>query len=277
MILITNLLRETLRGFFIFYKKYYIIYIESKKGMIFVVAPSFQNFIKVSEPYKENGRMYISVQNPVTNKVRKVRWYSEDEYRRAYPSQPAPTAKDGGLMANQNIALGFKEGYVHLFKGDINEDNVEWFQLNKEVCFNVFFGWFLPSTEQCPEGIPEGIEMVKLEWDAISNGADRLGPEAKVKEVVAGLLYPPSASEYCGEIGQRLELTLTVKDKKVKETDYGIQNTHIFEDEVGNIFGWATTAKSLEVGETYTLRGTVKSHDSFRNIKTTWLTRCTIQ
>lgn len=239
-----------------------------------MVARSFQNFILVSDPYKENGRMYVSVKNPVNNKVRKVRWYTEDEYRKAFPTQAIPA--ETNLMTHQDLALGFHKGYIHLFKGEYTEDNKEWFEMNKEICYNVIFGWFLPSNQELPEGMPEGFELVKLEWDKVSNGADELGPKSKVEEVVAEILYPPSSSKHVGEVGQRLDLTLTCYDKKVKETDYGIQNTHFFKDENENIFAWATTAKSLEVGQTYPLRGTIKGHTSFRNIKTTWLTRCTL-
>ena len=240
-----------------------------------MVARSFQSFIQVSEPYKENGRMYVSVQNPVNNKVRKVRWYTEDEYRRAFPTAEVPVEQS--LMKNQNIALGFKEGYIHIFKGDFSvEENVEWFKLNKELCYNTIFGWFLPSTETLPEGMPEGFEMIKVLWDDVSNGGDQLAPRAKVEEHIANLLYPPSNSEWVAEIGQRIEITVTVVSKSVKESDYGLQNTHIFEDAEGNVLGWSTSAKSLEIGKTYTLRGTVKNLATFRNTKTTWLTRCTI-
>lgn len=241
-----------------------------------MVAKSFENFIKVSEPYKENGRMYISVQNPVTNKVRKVRWYAEEEFRRAFPDAKPAEKNDDGLFKNQHIALGFDKGYIHLLKCEMTEEIEEWCKLNKEICYNVYFGWFLPSRYELPEGKPEEVELVKLDWDLVSNGGTALGPKDKVEEVVSSLLYPPSTSEYIGTIGERLDLVLTVVDKKVKETTYGIQNTHIFADEAGNTLGWATTAKSLEVGQTYKMRGTIKAHTSFRNIKTTWLTRCTL-
>ena len=86
--------------------------------------------------------------------------------------------------------------------------------------------------------------------------------------------------EFSGAIGQGLMVLLGVAPEDDGEIAAFLAERcatlRIFEDEAGNIFGWATTAKSLEVGETYTLRGTIKSHDSFRNIKTTWLTRCNL-
>lgn len=240
-----------------------------------MVAPSFSNFIKVSEPYKENGRMYISVQNPTNNKVRKVRWYTEAEFRKAYPTQTIP-AETTNLLKNQHNALGFQKGYIHLFKGEITEEVEDWFRLNKEIYFNTLFGWFLPSHEELPEGMPEGIEMVKLDWDLVANGSEKLAPKSKVEAVVAELLYPPSTSEHLGKIGERLELTLTVTNKKAKENDYGLQTIHFFKDENDNVLAWSTAAKSLEVGKTYVIRGTVKGYTTFRNIKTTWLTRCSV-
>lgn len=33
------------------------------------VAPSFVNFIKLSEPFEQGGKMYIKVQNPSTKTI----------------------------------------------------------------------------------------------------------------------------------------------------------------------------------------------------------------
>ena len=41
------------------------------------VAPSFQNFEFLSEPYEVSGKMYIRVRNPKTGTERQVRWYDE--------------------------------------------------------------------------------------------------------------------------------------------------------------------------------------------------------
>ena len=238
-----------------------------------MVAPSFQNLMIVSDPYKENGRAYVSVKNPATNKVRKVRWYTEDEFRRAFPAAKVETENKIG-MQKQNIALGFHKGYVHLFKGEFTEDNLDWFKLNKEICYNVVFGWFLPSNYELPKGMPEGFELVKLDWDRIAATPETMVAPDKAKEVVNELLYPASPSQYQGEIGSSITARLTVYNRTSKDTIYGLQHTHFFKDADDNVYAWSTTAKCLTIGQTYDVRGQVKAHTSYKNIKTTWLTRC---
>ena len=46
------------------------------------------------------------------------------------------------------------------------------------------------------------------------------------------------------------------------------------QDEGGNVYVWKTTSQKLEEHETYQLRGTVKSHDDYKGIPQTTLTRC---
>ena len=237
-----------------------------------MVAKSFQSMSIVSDPYKENGRMYVSVKNEATGKVRKVRWYTEAEYKKLYPEEVIPAKS----TFNYKGALGFKEGYITIFKGELTEDNDDWFRVNKELRYHRVWGWYLPSTEKMPEDMPTEFEPVTLKWEDVSEDGVQPKSDAKLKEAIEPLIFPPSSSEYVAEIGQRIETKLTVTSKKTKEGDYGFQNIHFFEDSAGNVLAWSTSAKSLEVGETYLIRGTVKGYTTFRNVKTTWLTRCNV-
>ena len=54
------------------------------------VAPSFQNFTRLSEPFFKNGKTYIKVKNPSTGTEREVRWYSDSEYAKAYGKKKWP-------------------------------------------------------------------------------------------------------------------------------------------------------------------------------------------
>lgn len=56
-----------------------------------MVAPSFQAFEVLSEPFFKNGKEYIKVKNPKTGTIREVRNYTEKEYHSAYgKSTPLP-------------------------------------------------------------------------------------------------------------------------------------------------------------------------------------------
>ena len=87
-----------------------------------------------------------------------------------------------------------------------------------------------------------------------------------------------TTSEYQGKIGERLDLTLTVKKRLEYQGFHYLDTLHItiMEDEDGNVYVWKTSAKKLGEGETYKVRGTVKAHNEYKEIKQTILTRCAI-
>lgn len=87
-----------------------------------------------------------------------------------------------------------------------------------------------------------------------------------------------ATSEYQGEIGERLDLVLTVKKRLEYEGFNYLDTLHItiMEDEDGNVYVWKTSAKKLGEGETYKVRGTVKAHNDYKGINQTILTRCAI-
>ncbi len=82
-------------------------------------------------------------------------------------------------------------------------------------------------------------------------------------------------SEYVGEVGKRSEFQgLTVSNIIYREGNYGTTAIHKFVDVAGNCLTWFSSRQSLELGETYSGKATVKKHDEFRGIKQTVLTRC---
>lgn len=81
-------------------------------------------------------------------------------------------------------------------------------------------------------------------------------------------------SKWIGEVGERLtDLKLMVKYVNGFDGQFGFTYVYKMEDEDGNQFTWFTQ-KSLEQGQSYIVRGTVKKHDEFRGVKQTVLTRC---
>ena len=231
-----------------------------------MVARSYQVYRQVGEPYKKNNRMYVKVEGP--NKVLKeVRWYTEDEYRKLYPDEP---------MASETRplkeVLGFDHGFITIFKGDTYAE-LDWFR-ESNARYNKIFGWYVISAEPLPEDIPAGIEPIKLDWSLVSRPDGKLKEERDIRAVMDGLMYEPSSSEYQGNVGDRLDLQVKVISVTQKETMYGYMSTHIFEDACGNRYMWATTSKTWPAGNDMHIRGTVKEHTTYKNVKTTVLTRC---
>lgn len=231
------------------------------------VAKSYQAMEQVCEPYKVNGRMYVKVN---TGKItRQVRWYTDAEYERLYPEVKIIKA-----AKSQKEVLGFTKGYITIFKGD-TFSNLDWFKAST-ARYAKFWGWYIISTEEVPEDLPEGIEPVKLYWDAVGDG-EKLAAEAVVAAAVDSLLYEAGSSEYVGNIGDRLSLVLTVTKAIALDSGYyGPSTMHVMEDDESNIFVWTTSAKSLPESATVELKGTVKDHKIYKNNKQTILTRCLV-
>ena len=233
------------------------------------VAPSFQKYPTFGEPYEKNKRKYIVIVYP-DGHHREVRWY--DTEPAAAPSKASGSKK---IRSTKDV-LGFSKGYITIFKGD-TYSVLEWFQREPNCRYHNYFGWYVVSEEEVPENLPAGIEPVKLKWENVAIVEDDcLKSEEQVRKHIDSLIYEESPSKHQGNIGERLELTLTVKRVVEKEGYYGNSAFHIFSDEEGNIYTWNTSSKTLEVGRTYHLKGTVKEHTCFRNVNQTNLTRCAI-
>ena len=47
-------------------------------------------------------------------------------------------------------------------------------------------------------------------------------------------------------------------------------------DDSGNVAIWFTSAGDMEVGKTYRIKGTIKEHSEYKEIKQTILSRCKV-
>lgn len=218
------------------------------------VAPSFQALPQVGEPFEENGKAYVYVLLKNGNQ-KKVRWYEEP-------------IKEISPLKN---VLGFSKGYITIFKGDI-EPLEDWFR-NSSARYHKFFGWYFISDEPLPQ-LPLGVTPVQLNWDDISiNGS--LKPESAIRQHIESLIYEPSVSIWQGEIGERIERTVTVlKEVPLENNNYGQRSFFLLQDDQDNEYGWVTSASKLACGKTYTLRGTIKALQIYHNIQQTILTNC---
>lgn len=105
-------------------------------------------------------------------------------------------------------------------------------------------------------------------WVDAVNKAAKAEREAKT---------PRPVSQHVGTVGTRSIFSLTLKNVFSFETMYGTTTCFIFTDEQGNCFVWKATANvSLTVGETYSVKGTIKEHSDYKGTKQTVLTRCSI-
>lgn len=233
------------------------------------VAKTFQTLKQLTEPYEKNHRKYVKVLTK-SGTEREVRWYSQAEYEAMYPDEEAPVER----IRSVKDVLGFTDGFITIFKGDI--EPVEfWFEEQEACRYHVLWGWYVISTEEVPT-LPAGVTAVRLPWEEISEPDGSLKSESAIIKVVESLIYADDTSQYLGEVGERKEFTLTVDKTISLEDAFGTKTLHIFVDPDGNVATWTTAAKTLVVGSTHHLRGTIQSLDTYKGTKQTRLTRCTI-
>jgi len=84
-------------------------------------------------------------------------------------------------------------------------------------------------------------------------------------------------SQHFGTVGKREVFTLTVERVFSRDTEYGVSHIHTMRDMSGNVAVWFATRELLNVGQSYTMKATVKSHGERDGIAQTILTRCAVE
>lgn len=108
--------------------------------------------------------------------------------------------------------------------------------------------------------------FLPVAYKAINNIKER---EKRVNE--------ESKSEYVGTVGERTNFVLTYVREAHFNTDFGVTYVYTFKDENGNVIVWKTgNVFDFKENEEVTLKGTIKEHSEYRNIKQTVLTRCKV-
>lgn len=244
--------------------------------MTYFVAKSYENLTRLSEPYEQNGKIYINIELK-SGKEKAVRGYTAQEYKRMYPdvvlAKISHVKPFDPYYKSQKETLGFTKGFIWIFDG-ITEDNEDYFAIGP-FRHTRWWGWYLPSWMEMPLDLPNNVRAVKLPWEPMGDEEDWLVENEKIiKECVDKVLFADDITEYAGEIGQRLVYNLEVIETHDSETAYGVVRNHIFQDPNGNLLSWKTKAKKYEVGDTMQLKGTVHLLSKYKNKKITVLQRC---
>ena len=231
------------------------------------VAKTYAKMEIQGEPFQESGRMYVNVIAP--KGLKKVRWYTDAEYRRMYPDA---VVEHDIMDFNAKHVFGFEEtGYITLYKGR----NVEgWANEDRtNIYYNCTFGFYTPGRLDTPHLI-DGIEPIRLMWEDVMAHDNRMKPHEEVKKIVAAMLNDESASTFQGKVDEWLQKTVTVREKKSKESHFGTKHTFTLEDSEGNTYLWETGAKDYPVAQTVSLKMKVKEHKEMNNEKVTVVWYC---
>jgi hypothetical protein len=83
-----------------------------------------------------------------------------------------------------------------------------------------------------------------------------------------------STSEWIGKEGEKIQVKLTIDAVRYIDGQFGTTSLIKYHDDKGNVVNWfASGYKSVNVGDTVTVKGTVKKLDTYQGIKQTTLTR----
>jgi hypothetical protein len=83
-------------------------------------------------------------------------------------------------------------------------------------------------------------------------------------------------NEFFGKIGERIELSVTVKSLRYIDTMYGTSTLYVLVSDTGHVFKWFSSNGALgsESGDkVFRIKGTIKNHDEYQGKKSTILTR----
>ena len=104
-----------------------------------------------------------------------------------------------------------------------------------------------------------------------------IAAHARATEDQAARKVTIKSNEYVGNVGDKLVVEVTVLKLNTFETDYGTTFLFILADAAGNSLVWFASNNVLDVGDTVTLKGTVKAQNDRDGRKQTVLTRCKVQ
>ena len=238
------------------------------------VAKTYANMEICGEPFMENKRMYVNVRAP--KGLKKVRWYSDAEYRRMYPNEVTENGKRNIMDFNARHVFGFGvDGYITIYQG--NQELLEQlFEAHHESFRrNLTFGIYTPSRiNVCI--LPGDITPIRLMWEEVMDHDDRMKPHSEVQKIVAAKLGNISNSNFVGVENAWIEKIVTVKENKTRQDHFGEKHTHTLVDSEGNTYVWETGAKNLVRGETVNLKMKVKKHEEINGEKVTVVWYCKV-
>lgn len=112
-------------------------------------------------------------------------------------------------------------------------------------------------------------------WKAYSDVVDFIDDQKKANA-------PKTESQYVGEIGETVEMNLTLANVFTYKTHftYSGETNYIykFTDAEGNTLIWKTGKPlHIETGNAVTVKGTIKEHSEYNGDKQTVLTRCKVK
>lgn len=235
------------------------------------VAKSYEQMTIQGEPFNENGKMYVNVL--ASKGIKKVRWYSETEYKRMYPDAIIKTTSD----FNARYAFGFREeGFITIYKGN-EEDIRAWAQAEwpPKAWYNLLFHFYTPGFMPIIN-LPKTITPIKLTWNEVKVNDTQMKPNDEVSKYVLERISDVAShtSMFQGAKDEWLQKIVTITKKKSNEGHFGTKHTYNLMDVEGNTYIWETGAKDYPCNASFNLKMKVKDHKEIDGEKVTIVWYC---
>ena len=151
-------------------------------------------------------------------------------------------------------------------------------QLKEEGCkFSKELKWHGPAAVD----VPEDCFVERIHWSDVYNWNEDIGEMEKTEkgdQFLTDIFSKNSLGMFLGEVGERLRNLEVIFEKDVEfEGPYGRSHSYRFNADGAQLTWFTTKDLDLEEGEHYTLTGTVKKHEVYGNVKTTYLNRCIVK
>ena len=240
---------------------------------LFYATVACTDNLKVYE--KEDRRTRSLVDRWLANE--KVSRYSSVTYRDEYP-----------IPSNAYTLAEIKEWISESFnKG--NDEIRNDFEMNART---TFYKTLDDGTRELRDRIPNKFLGIAIYgFISAKKNHERL-VEKKIAEEKRAI--ENAKVEYYGNVGDKFELTLTFDKTFGFEGAYGFTYIHLFHDDENHVFAWSSSngnykveyAKNVtwggieyveyEAGHKYLIKGSIKDHREYRNVKQTVITRCKV-
>lgn len=178
-----------------------------------------------------------------------------------------------------------------LLKNGFNEDGITYvvlgdtYKIKEELKaagakFNPFLRWHFTSKNDTYPCIKVSIEEIAEKTNEDLWSID----DYYAMDYIENLLKknaPKTNSDYIGNIGDTIELKVTLEKIHTYETHYSyygeLNFIYKFSDKDGNTLVWKTSGKDIEEGQEFIIKGKIKEHSEYKGDKQTVLTRCKIK
>ena len=221
--------------------------------------------------------------------TKEVRLYTEDEYNKnkAYTEKTRARKEE---VRKQEIAAKFDENKAKWLEkngfsaeGDTYLVKGETYSIKDELKaagfrYDLVLGWHgsAPTIyeDRCVKFHIDELYAFSADGNWVTK---KEGMEDLIKERCA-VDQSSANSDWVGNEGDHVKEKVTLVSKRSFYGKFGLTDVYTFQDENENIYTWFTTSATFqkEIGDTFTLKGTVKKHDEFKGTKTTVLTRCRV-